>query len=127
MAHYDCSNCGASMGLYFGECRSCTPPEYHELTKKIALVNLAAEEAWKALIATEMAALEKRRDAFVAGFAEEHGIGALNAAMHELRMKHDSGYRYDNERKQRTRMQHPVTGTEIHVEPGTQIPLFDNL
>lgn len=31
MAHYDCSNCGAHMGIGFGYCRECTPKEYREL------------------------------------------------------------------------------------------------
>lgn len=127
MAHYDCSNCGASMGIHFGECRSCTPPEYHEIIRSIAKVKTAASNAWEQNIAEEMKALEARRNAFVEGFCEEHGIGEMQKKLHDLRMKHDNGYRYDYARRQRNRMIHPTTGDEIYVEPGDQIPLFPNL
>lgn len=47
MAHYDCSNCGASMGISFGMCESCTPRAVTEaeLTEKVAWTE--AEQEWR--------------------------------------------------------------------------------
>ena len=34
MAHYDCSNCGAHLGVDWGSCKKCTPKEWDELKKE---------------------------------------------------------------------------------------------
>jgi hypothetical protein len=31
MGHYDCDNCGEYMGVDWGTCENCTPPEYLKL------------------------------------------------------------------------------------------------
>lgn len=126
MAHYDCSNCGESMGICFGSCSSCTPKEYHDLERSMAELRSWAENRWQAHIKAEMEALQKRRESFIDALISEQ-MEPLQKRMHEVKMQHHRGYRYDYERAQRTRMAHPVTGAEIHVEPGAQIPLFDKL
>ena len=35
MAHYECSNCGASMGIDFGFCKNCTPKEYFIIKEEL--------------------------------------------------------------------------------------------
>lgn len=37
MSHYDCDNCGATMGIAFGSCNNCTPKEYFQLEKELLL------------------------------------------------------------------------------------------
>jgi predicted ATP-dependent serine protease len=37
MAHYDCSDCGASMGVGYGICTACTPQEVLEAGKRLQL------------------------------------------------------------------------------------------
>lgn len=126
MAHYDCSNCGASMGIGFGYCTSCTPKEYHDLNRAIGELQTQAEAKWLAHSKAEMEALLARRDAFIAATITEQ-MEPLQKRLHEVQMAHDDGYRYQYEREQRTRMLHPVTGDVIHVQPGEQIPLFPEI
>ena len=126
MTHYDCSNCGESMGIGFGYCSACTPSEFNRIEAEIMDVRRAAEAAWEKNIKEEAASLAERKAAFI----KAHTAGPmepLTKRLHEIKMKHHHGYRYDYERKQKTRMIHGPTGEEIHVAPGAQIPLFPNL
>lgn len=50
MAHYDCSNCGASMGINFGMCNSCTPKEIFDADKKLQRANIEAVQRWDDLV-----------------------------------------------------------------------------
>lgn len=36
MSHYDCTNCGKWMGLFFGSCSRCTPQRYFEVQRELA-------------------------------------------------------------------------------------------
>ena len=38
MAHYDCSNCGESMGIAWGSCSTCTPLLYLKDKEKLPLI-----------------------------------------------------------------------------------------
>lgn len=35
MSHYDCRNCGATMGVDIGSCESCTPQIYFEIKEEL--------------------------------------------------------------------------------------------
>jgi len=35
MSHYDCNDCGASMGISFGYCNNCTPKEYFDIKEEL--------------------------------------------------------------------------------------------
>ncbi len=59
MAHYDCSNCGAHMGVCFGSCEECTPKEVFEANRKYNSQYHDAVSAWDKLI-------EKERAKFIA-------------------------------------------------------------
>lgn len=126
MAHYDCDNCGERMGIGFGSCRACTPERYRTLSTEISQLHARAEHAWKVHVKAEMEELASRQSAFIAAF-EEEPMKLLNAEMHELRMKHDHGYKWSYEDAQKKRMIHGPTGEEIFVAPGAQIPLFPDL
>lgn len=34
MSHYDCDNCGSTMGLFWGHCTNCTPKEYLDMKEE---------------------------------------------------------------------------------------------
>ena len=44
MAHYDCKNCGAHLGIDYGECEECTPKEVFKLEKQLTTAKIEAEE-----------------------------------------------------------------------------------
>ena len=46
-AHYDCRNCGHYLGIAFGQCEACTPPEYFTLKAEAKDINVAAAWAWQ--------------------------------------------------------------------------------
>ena len=46
MAHYDCSDCGSSMGIAFGYCNSCTPKEYKDAQHELNKIAAEAEVEW---------------------------------------------------------------------------------
>jgi hypothetical protein len=86
----------------------------------------AAEGQWNAFVREEMKALEERKAKFIADVLNVP-MSVLEEQMHSIRMKHDHGYRWSYEDKQKKRMIHGPTGEEIFVEPGAQIPLFPKL
>lgn len=50
MAHYDCSNCGESLGIGFGKCLACTPLEVFEAETQLRNAHLEAEAEWNAAV-----------------------------------------------------------------------------
>lgn len=53
MAHYDCSDCGESMGIAWGYCGACTPPEYLELKTHCNDLYDEADEGFENYIETQ--------------------------------------------------------------------------
>jgi|TARA_R110000796_G_scaffold37271_6_gene94032 predicted ATP-dependent serine protease len=47
MAHYDCTNCGHTLGISFGRCEACTPQRYFDLQNELKDIADAAVEAWR--------------------------------------------------------------------------------
>jgi predicted ATP-dependent serine protease len=56
MAHYDCSNCGASYGIDWGYCSSCTPKEVLVAKENLAMAQEKANKKWKKKMRDERAA-----------------------------------------------------------------------
>jgi hypothetical protein len=105
MAHYDCSNCGAHLGIDFGSCHRCTPREYHDLCKERNRVFAAARVRFEEEEAGVIAAYEKAVATYEAyrrssigkiAAAEAEGI---DARIHEIKMEKYHSYRYDHEKK----------------------------
>jgi len=46
MAHYDCSDCGASCGIAYGYCTSCTPQEVIKAKKELDSAYKEAQRLW---------------------------------------------------------------------------------
>ena len=74
MAHYDCKNCGHTLGVAFGICERCTPKEYFELQNNIAQLKEKAREKW-----------DKGRDKFIDEYLQEHGIDIIRKRLEEIR------------------------------------------
>jgi len=47
MAHYDCADCGASMGIGYGTCRECTPTEVFDAQEELRQAAQKAEVEWE--------------------------------------------------------------------------------
>ncbi len=47
MSHYQCKNCGASMGGDYGICQSCTPKEYIDFQSKIHELYCNSNKEWE--------------------------------------------------------------------------------
>ncbi|WNL50682.1 hypothetical protein RPALISO_95 [Ruegeria phage RpAliso] len=98
MAHYECSDCGAYEGIGFGYCRSCTPPEYRELTKArkqvIDRANLVASRKF----AKRRLALDEEERAFAKALYEG-AVAPLDERIHELKYAGDRSYRYKWDRE----------------------------
>ncbi len=77
MAHYDCTNCGYSMGIDFGSCENCTPKEYFDLWNKWRSILYDADRAWEEHISAE-------RNLFIAEFKEKNGIDAIQERMRKI-------------------------------------------
>jgi len=50
MAHYDCTNCGARMGIAYGICTSCTPKKVFEKEERKKQLRISAERTWSAKV-----------------------------------------------------------------------------
>jgi len=74
MAHYDCKNCGHTLGVSFGICENCTPKEYFDLQKEITLLREHALLAW-----------DDGKEEFFDKYLEEHGISAIRNRLEEMR------------------------------------------
>jgi len=46
MAHYDCKECGHTLGIDWGVCTNCTPDEYFELMKCVKKIYAEAVAEW---------------------------------------------------------------------------------
>ncbi len=46
MSHYDCKNCGTDMGIDYGDCTVCTPPEVFSTKKQLDFSRAEAAAAW---------------------------------------------------------------------------------
>lgn len=77
MAHYDCSNCGESMGIAFGMCTSCTPPSIKKLEIKYNAAYANAEAAWNQKIAEITERLERAREIFISQEVQKARIDFL--------------------------------------------------
>ncbi len=80
MSHYDCKDCGATMGIGYGLCSSCTPPEVitlkEELKDEINTVEMIYDELnWSSYVS--------ERDKFV-----EERVGELRKKYQTLYDKH---------------------------------------
>ncbi len=53
MAHYDCKNCGASFGIAYGYCNSCTHQSVIEAKKTLEQATEKAKHKWERETADE--------------------------------------------------------------------------
>lgn len=108
MAHYDCSNCGDYGGIAFGMCKSCTPKEWDELNRRRGEAIKEAQDLWdqkNATLIERVAQIDKE-------MAEARKLGTeaiafdtlkeIDDRLHEIQMKHDYGYQYMQERKNKS-------------------------
>ena len=65
MAHYDCSNCGESMGIAFGICKDCTPPEYFQLEIELRCVSSSVEAEYTNMVRPLLALIQQGSKAVV--------------------------------------------------------------
>jgi predicted ATP-dependent serine protease len=74
MAHYDCSNCGHTLGVSFGICERCTPKEYFKLQNDITKLKEEANDRW-----------DTGRAVFIEEYLEEHGVSIIRNKLEEMR------------------------------------------
>ena len=77
MAHYDCDNCGARMGISFGLCNSCTPTEFLLLQAQTRDIYCSAERAWDEYI-------DEQRNAFIEKYLEDNDYDKITKEMKEI-------------------------------------------
>jgi predicted ATP-dependent serine protease len=105
MAHYDCSNCGERMGVAFGSCSSCTPPQYDATNRELRdIANKAAEE-WAVKDEKRSIKQAEKRRKWIEKREKKLGAEKLRNQLHDIRMKHDGSYRYMYEHEQRKKEQ----------------------
>ncbi len=78
MAHYDCSDCGASMGIAYGDCGECTPLWVFMAKKEY---DKAREQMWKEAngrYAEQKSALDQKIhdlfDSLIAPYKDEYEL-----------------------------------------------------
>lgn len=93
MAHYDCSDCGASMGIGYGYCTECTPKEVFEADRALKEARKRAEREWEISQSNlrfqmQIEQLEKERNAVKDRFIESE-VGELRQRYKTLYDKHN--------------------------------------
>ena len=72
MAHYDCKNCGEYMGIDYGECSKCTPPEVFNAKSKYNHAYYEAKALWEEHI-------RKKKETFIAKYVKKAKKKYVNA------------------------------------------------
>ena len=65
MAHYDCSDCGASMGIAYGICKECTPDWYFKKEREDRHLRHEAARQWDVR-------MDATKEAFILDYIKEH-------------------------------------------------------
>lgn len=76
MAHYDCTNCGESMGICWGLCKRCTPKEYLDAAAEFRMIRAKAEQEWDDIHSSQ-------KKAFI-----DHHVSSILATMTRLEELH---------------------------------------
>ena len=53
MGHYDCKDCGASLGLHFGVCTNCTPKELLDERAELKEKEQSLLYEWESMMRSE--------------------------------------------------------------------------
>jgi predicted ATP-dependent serine protease len=81
MSHYDCSNCGSTLGLFWGECTNCTPKEYLMLKEEGKKIKAAAEKSFNEHIINY-------KLKYIENYYVDNGYFELNERMEKLEALH---------------------------------------
>jgi predicted ATP-dependent serine protease len=61
MAHYDCGDCGASMGIAYGSCDECTPRWVKEAQRNYNKISSEVDDKVDEFYALEQLELDKKK------------------------------------------------------------------
>jgi len=80
-SHYDCRDCGHYLGISFGQCEACTPPEYFDTLTAVKYVNESASIAWESESA-------KARGIFIKQYLDDNGYSDLMGKLEDILNAH---------------------------------------
>ena len=84
MAHYDCRDCGASMGIAFGYCEECTTEDYKKTKKEIEKLTSELQIAYAKKIQPIIDEIERGRRSVV---SEHPKIKRLTEQLREIQIR----------------------------------------